>query len=118
MTRYLKNFGDWGEQQACNFLLRQRFQVIERNFYTTTGEIDIIAKKGDDYYFVEVKTRLDFNLANDSAITHFKKIKFQKAIRAYCYKRNIGEVGIISAGLIVFVNKLKHLVKFRFFVWS
>ena len=55
MTRQNKNLGDWGEAQACSFLERHGFKIIERNYHTTMGEIDVIATKGDDYYFVEVK---------------------------------------------------------------
>ncbi|MFA7653679.1 MAG: YraN family protein [Candidatus Magasanikbacteria bacterium] len=118
MTRRLKDIGDWGEQQACEFLSRQGFKVIERNFFTTTGEIDIVAQKGGDLFFIEVKTRLDRELANDSAVTKFKKHKFEKAVRAYCYKRHILEVGLIMAGLIIFVDKINKKVNFRLAVWA
>ena len=67
-----KIFGKWGEDLAVKFLIGRGFKVIERNFFTTVGEIDIIAKKGDDYYFVEVKTRLDSELATDLSITPTK----------------------------------------------
>lgn len=116
MTRHNKNLGDWGEEQACNFLKRHRFAVVERNFHTTMGEIDIIAVKGDDYYFIEVKTRKDSDLANDDSITYFKKLKLQKTVKAYCYARNIRDKAIILAGLIVKVNEIEKKASFRFCV--
>ena len=108
--------GDWGENQACNFLQRHGFKIIERNYHTTMGEIDIIAAKGDDYYFIEVKTRRDSELANDDAITYFKKRRMNKAVRAYCYVRNITDKSIILAGLILEVKKLEGKLNFRFYV--
>ncbi len=117
MNRRLKDIGDWGEEQACLFLERQGFKIVERNFFTTTGEIDIVAVKGGDYFFVEVKTRTAEELANDTAITEHKKHKFQKATRAYCYKRNVPEVGLIMAGLIVAVDKVNKKVGFRLAAW-
>lgn len=34
------------EETACRFLLTQGYEVIERNFYSRYGEIDIIARDG------------------------------------------------------------------------
>ena len=46
-----KKIGEWGENLACAFLCHRGFKIIERNYYTTVGEIDIVAKLGDDFYF-------------------------------------------------------------------
>ena len=111
-----KIFGKWGEDMAVKFLLRRGFAVLERNFFTTVGEIDIIAKKGDDYYFVEVKTRVDNDLATDLSITPTKLFRLKKTIKCYCYRRGIGEdVGLVPSGLIIAVDKQRKTVKFRFF---
>ncbi|MFA6486311.1 MAG: YraN family protein [Candidatus Magasanikbacteria bacterium] len=117
MSRRLKDIGDWGESQACEFLKRQGFVVVERNYHTTTGEIDIVARQDGDYYFIEVKTRTDRALATDMAVTAHKKMKFERAVRAYCYRRNVPETGLILAGLIVFVDRASRTVKFRLAVW-
>ncbi|OGH92345.1 MAG: hypothetical protein A2534_03640 [Candidatus Magasanikbacteria bacterium RIFOXYD2_FULL_39_9] len=118
MTRQNKNLGDWGEAQACSFLERHGFKIIERNYHTTMGEIDVIATKGDDYYFVEVKTRKNSEFANDGSITYFKKRRMQKAVRAYCYARDVGNKSLILAGLIVEVKKIEGKLGFRFCVMS
>jgi putative endonuclease len=120
MTRRLKDVGDWGEEKAAEFLLRHGFKIIDRNFFTTRGEIDIVARKGDDFYFVEVKTRFDSQLANDLAISTVKRSRLESTAKAYCYRRQvpIGEVSLIFAGLIVFVDKIKKTIKFRFVVLS
>jgi putative endonuclease len=116
MTRRNKNLGDWGENQACKFLERHGFKVIERNYHTTMGEIDVIAAKGDDYYFIEVKTRTGNEFAHDDAISYFQKRKLARAIRAYCYSRNVKDKSLISAGLIVEVKKAEGKASFRFCV--
>ena len=108
--------GDWGEDQACNFLQRHGFVVVERNYHTTMGEIDVIAGKGDDIYFIEVKTRYDTELATDDSITYAKKKRMQKAVRAYCFTRNIIHKGIVLAGLIIEIKKLEKKASFRFYV--
>lgn len=45
-----------GEQKACDYLISKNYSIIERNWRTKNGEIDIIAKKDDNLVFVEVKT--------------------------------------------------------------
>jgi len=49
--------GKWGEGIALKFLLGKGYQMVERNFRSTDGEIDLIVMKGSDLVFVEVKTR-------------------------------------------------------------
>jgi putative endonuclease len=44
-----------GEDRALAFLLEKGYTVIERNYRTARGEIDIIARDGDRIVFVEVK---------------------------------------------------------------
>lgn len=116
MGRYLKNVGDWGENIACDFLQRNGFKVIERNFFTTVGEIDIVAISGEDYYFIEVKTRLDNDLATDLAIGKSKLRKLEKSMKIFCYKKSIQNVGLIMSGIIIFVDKITKIVKIRMVV--
>lgn len=108
--------GEWGEDIAVNFLRRHGFEIIERNFHTVYGEIDIVAKHGGDYYFVEVKTRRDPALANDLTIGARKRQFMERAMKKYCLRRNIGEAGLITAGIIIWPNKIKKTVKIRFVI--
>lgn len=52
-----KEFGNEGERVAEAYLKANGFKIVERNFRCRIGEIDIIARKGGDLYFVEVKAR-------------------------------------------------------------
>ncbi len=52
-----KQIGDLGEQLAADFLIKNGYTVLERNYRTPYGELDIIAKDRDTVVFVEVKTR-------------------------------------------------------------
>ncbi|MBQ9205837.1 MAG: YraN family protein [Treponema sp.] len=51
-----KKVGDYGEDRACSYLKANDYAIIERNFRTRGGEIDIIASKDDVLVFVEVKS--------------------------------------------------------------
>ena len=48
--------GNEGENRAASYLEVKGFEIIERNWRTNHGEIDIIAFKNDTLVFVEVKT--------------------------------------------------------------
>src|SRR5438874_12401510 len=49
--------GRRGEQLAAEHLVRRGFQILERNYRTRWGELDIVAFDGRTLAFCEVKTR-------------------------------------------------------------
>ncbi|MEH6658629.1 YraN family protein [Leeuwenhoekiella marinoflava] len=49
--------GKWGEQFAADYLEKNAYGIVERNWFFAKAEIDIIALKGDELIIVEVKTR-------------------------------------------------------------
>ncbi|MFH1454805.1 MAG: YraN family protein [bacterium] len=48
--------GNLGEDLACRFLMKHGFDIVDRNYLKKCGEIDIIAKKGSELHFIEVKS--------------------------------------------------------------
>ncbi len=46
-----------GEDFAVRFLKSKGYRIIERNFRTRYGEIDIVARRKAEIVFLEVKTR-------------------------------------------------------------
>ena len=48
--------GNAGENKATDYLLEQGYAILERNWRTNSGEIDIIAYKDEVVVFVEVKS--------------------------------------------------------------
>lgn len=57
MSRRRINLGKFGEQEAVEYLRKQKYKILEQNFRSKFGEIDIVARDGDFLVFVEVKTR-------------------------------------------------------------
>jgi len=83
-----KILGQEGEKIAARYLSKQGYQIIERNFRTRFGEIDLIARKGKLLVFVEVKTRIgneDFGQA-EWAITKRKINQVRKMAEVYLVK--------------------------------
>ena len=52
-----KLIGQWGEDQACEYLRRKGYRIIGRNYACRFGEIDVIASKRAFLAFIEVKLR-------------------------------------------------------------
>lgn len=69
-----REIGDVGEEATANFLLKNGYEILKRNYTVRGGEVDIIAKKNDVIAFVEVKTRgKNPIVTGENAITNSKK---------------------------------------------
>lgn len=68
--------GRKGEDFAADFYLKTGCEILERNYHSRFGEIDLIAKKDNHIIFVEVKTR-DENAvdAPSASVTKSKRKK-------------------------------------------
>ncbi|NPA65381.1 MAG: YraN family protein [Epsilonproteobacteria bacterium] len=69
--------GDIAEQQAITYLKVNGYEIIDQNFYSRFGEIDIIAKKEDILHIIEVKSALDYEVA----IANITPKKLQRIIK-------------------------------------
>lgn len=76
--------GERAETNACEFLRSRGFEVLERNFYTRYGEIDIIAHKDGILHFIEVKSGSGFEPIFN--ITPQKIAKLTKTLKIYLAK--------------------------------
>jgi putative endonuclease len=71
---YRKRVGRWGEEIASEFLEKSGHIILERNFNTPYGEIDIITLFKEQIVFVEVKTRTNSSYgAPEGSITLQKR---------------------------------------------
>ena len=64
-----------GEQVAAEHLIRRGFQILERDYRTRWGELDIVAFDGRTLSFCEVKTR---RLSRDGAVAPLEAIRAHK----------------------------------------
>lgn len=80
-----KMVGAAGEDLACRYLERNGYEILERNkSFPKVCEIDIIAKKKNKIYFVEVKTRKTnaYGIPGD-AVDNRKLANIHKGIQLY-----------------------------------
>jgi len=69
------------------------FKILDRNYRAKTGEIDIIAKKGRDIYFVEVRYRKRLSMVNpEESITLDKMRKIANTAMLYIKHKRLKNV--------------------------
>ncbi len=79
-----KNKGRTGEDIATHYLQEKGYVILERNYATKTGEIDIIAVGEGFIVFVEVKARLNDNFGYaQEAVNYQKRRKINQVASEY-----------------------------------
>ena len=93
MSNRRQKLGRWGESVAADYLEEQGYRIVERNWRTARGEIDLVAQAGDLLLFVEVKTRRGQEAGTpEEALTRRKARKLFSLAQAYLYQRRLEDV--------------------------
>jgi len=99
--------GNIAEDLACKFLIKNNYKIVDRNFYSKFGEIDIIALKNRILHFIEVKSGKNFEPIY--AITPQKMNKIIKTINFFMLKNRFDLDFCIDA--VIIKNKEIELVE-------
>ncbi|MBM4086823.1 MAG: YraN family protein [Planctomycetes bacterium] len=85
--------GGLGEKLAAKFLKKSGYTILQRNYDSGVGEIDLVAADGETLCFVEVKTRRsdDFGLPEES-VTQTKQRQLAKAAQRYLAQKKVENV--------------------------
>ncbi len=113
MSLYQKNLGKTGEDLALDYLKSHGYFVLEKNFTSKFGEIDIIAKKEHSLYFIEVKTRSNTNFGEPYEAVNKRKIyHIKKAAQYYLLKNNYNDYKLKVAVFSILIEREKTDFKF------
>ena len=83
--------GQDGEDWAAAWYAGHGYQIIERNWRSRLGEIDLICARGDVLVFCEVKTRRTDRLGDPvEAVTRPKQIRLRRLAAEYLYRHTCG----------------------------
>lgn len=100
--------GQTGENQAIIYLKKQNFTILNRNFHTKYGEIDIVASKNKRLYFFEVKYRRTMNFGfGEGAISPNKIMKLTKSIEVWISKNTLYNYNEIYLNALIIDNDNK-----------
>lgn len=84
--------GQAGEDLAVRYLESQGLKLVERNYRTRQGEIDVIAEEGPFLVFVEVKSRTSEDYERPAqSVTRAKRKKLSEMAVQYVSTHNIGD---------------------------
>jgi len=76
--------GKYTENLACEFLKKKGLKLVEKNFNSRLGEIDLIMKSDDTLVFVEVRYRKNNNFGSAAeSVTASKQKKLIKTASLY-----------------------------------
>lgn len=103
------------EQKAVDYLQQLGYLILERNYNLRTGEIDIVAKDGRYYVFVEVKYRSNAkNGLPEEAIDYRKQRKITNTARGYLLKHRLSEDTPCRFDTVTILRDEIHLIKDAF----
>ena len=100
--------GILGESIALRYLVGKGYEVVERNYRTRHGEIDLILRDADALVFVEVKARRGRGFGDPlEAVTPGKQARVRLMAEAYLAERGPGfaeefeEIRFDAVGVLV-----------------
>jgi putative endonuclease len=80
------------ETISADYLQKNGYVILERNYKNKMGEIDLIARDGSDLVFIEVKYRKDLSKGDPAeAVNKKKQMRIRNAARGYLYICHLGE---------------------------
>jgi putative endonuclease len=75
--------GERGENVAAKYLTQLGYRILQRNYRSKLGEIDIVARDGRVLVFVEVKTRADAQPRPEDQVNLEKQNQITKSASLY-----------------------------------
>ena len=110
--------GSYGEDLAIKYLVEKGYRILNRNFYTYKGEIDIIAKINKLIVFIEVKTRTSKKFGKPVESVNLSKINHLiLAGNYYVFKNNLQNreirfdvIEISIEGSRAIINHIKNIL--------
>tara|TARA_R100000935_G_scaffold13736_4_gene27514 strand:- start:89941 stop:90303 length:363 start_codon:yes stop_codon:yes gene_type:complete len=107
--------GELGEELATQFLLREGYTILERNWTFQKAELDIVAQKEEDtIVFVEVKTRNSAFFGDPQSFVTAAKIKLLvKAANEYLISNELPQEARFDIIAVLKNSKEEHLEHFE-----
>lgn len=92
MVEIRRRTGNHGEDLAAEFLINKGYEILDRQYLTRLGEIDLVARDGQEIVFVEVKARhgIEFGYPEES-VTPSKLRKIANTAELYVRQKGLIE---------------------------
>ncbi len=88
--RTINSLGGQAEAMACKYLRQHGLKLVQQNYRSKVGEIDLIMRDKKSWVFVEVKYRTHHDWANSAeSVTRSKQLKIINAAKQYLQQRKV-----------------------------
>ena len=102
------NLGESGEDQAAFYLKNKGYTIVESNYKTVFGEIDIIAQDKKTIVFVEVKTKSNSSFGlPEEMVTQKKKEHLIRTVQWYLKENKY--LGKARIDVIAIDDEIRHI---------
>jgi len=111
-----QSVGKIGETLAEKYLIKQGYKILEKNFRSRYGEIDLVVTKGSSIKFVEVKTRIGTSKGMPYEAVNFYKIKhLERACQYFLLKKNLKNYKLSLDVISIVLKSNLEIEKLDFF---
>ena len=105
-----RSIGRLGEDAACRYLEENGYEIVARNVYAGSGEIDIIACLEGTYLFVEVKRRSSGKYgAPIAAVTPAKARRILRAASLYLAMHGLSDRPVRFDVIEILPGTVRHI---------
>lgn len=102
--------GNRGENRACSYLKKQGYKILERNYKTPFGEVDIIAERDEVVAFIEVKTRSSDRFGQPSeAVNKDRQRRYIESANYYFVNR-APDVTVRFDIIEIYKDEINHII--------
>jgi putative endonuclease len=112
-----QNLGRYGEERAAGYLVERGYEIIDKNWHSSSGEIDLVARDKNLLVFVEVKTRSGAGFGHPfEAITKEKVSRMRRlaaewlaAKQVFGLQVRLDAIAVLVSGGRVYIEHLKEV---------
>ena len=105
--------GRLGEESALKYIISKGGTIVEKNYRTKMGEIDLIAKMNGELVFIEVKSRSNINYGYPcEAVNYKKKRKITNVAKYYILDNSLEDISVRFDVIEIYLTdkKINHIV--------
>lgn len=116
MNFHRQEIGKLGEDIAASHITALGYTIIDRHFTTNWGELDIVARKNNTIYFVEVKTKIgDAKGKPYESVTYRKRQNLKRSISLYLLKNSYKTYKLSLSVISIELHQDRSVKEIKFF---
>jgi putative endonuclease len=101
-----KALGNYGEKLALDAYMTDGYELLEKQYRCSIGEIDLILSKENKLYFVEVRTKTSQTYGSaEESITFKKRETIRKVSQYFLNQHRLQHVDFQFDVITIFINK-------------